>query len=228
MSKATHDRTPTEVKSARAQAWARAHPERAREINRAAKARNREAISGRARERNATPEGKAAATASRKKNAAKRHEYDLAWRAANGERYKASTKEYYESNKEKIKDYHTQYRLENPDKYRQIHSNWKKRNKDAVNASTHKRRYRLKNGGSWTAESWERLKAQCNWRCCMCGRQEMTDGITLCFDHIQPVDAHGWNLISNAQTLCRSCNSLKHRKTINLLANRLRWWPLGI
>jgi len=136
---------------------------------------------------------------------------------ANREKRKVYDRRYYQENTDACKARIRQSVAAKPDKYRAIHSTWKRENKDAVNASTHKRRARLAgNGGSWTEDEWQRLKARCEWRCLMCGRQEMTDGITLCFDHIIPVSLGGPNIISNGQPLCRSCNSRKHRQVLDL------------
>lgn len=128
---------------------------------------------------------------------------------------KAYNDVYQAANREACAERSRRSRLKKAVQYEAVSKAWKAANKAAVNAMTHRRRARLKgNGGSWTAFAWERLKAQWDWRCALCGRQEMTDGIRLCFDHIVPVSKGGWNIIANGQPLCKSCNSKKHRRVL--------------
>jgi len=140
-----------------------------------------------------------------------------AYRAAHLDAVRASGRSYYAANAEACGARIRQSIGKNPTKYQAIHSDWKRRNKAAVNASTHKRRARLTgNRGWWTAADWERIKARQAWRCLMCGRQEVTDGITLCADHVVPLDKGGWNIAANLQGLCFSCNSLKYTRVLDL------------
>jgi 5-methylcytosine-specific restriction endonuclease McrA len=102
-----------------------------------------------------------------------------------------------------------------PEHYQRNNQAWKAANKDAVNASTNKRRARIKgNGGQWTAAEWQAIKVAQDFRCLMCGRRE--PDIKLCFDHIVPVSLGGPNTAVNGQGLCRSCNSKKHRRVLDL------------
>ncbi len=143
---------------------------------------------------------------------------------------KLAQEEYRERNREKVKAGSTNYRKRlgaslnkrirqwrkrNPDRDRAIHSKWKANHKDAVNASTHRRRAQIKgNGGSYTAAEWQAIKAAQDHRCLMCGRREPE--IKLTVDHVIPVSQGGPNTADNIQGLCKSCNSKKHRKVLDL------------
>lgn len=66
--------------------------------------------------------------------------------------------------------------------------------------------------GTHSFAEWENLKAQYNWTCPCCKKQE--PDIVLTADHIIPLTKGGSNNIENIQPLCRSCNSKKYTKTI--------------
>ena len=76
------------------------------------------------------------------------------------------------------------------------------------------KRNRLKRSinGFHTFGEWQTLKAQYNWTCPCCKKQEPQ--IKLTEDHIIPISKGGSDNIENIQPLCRSCNSKKHNKVI--------------
>jgi 5-methylcytosine-specific restriction endonuclease McrA len=137
------------------------------------------------------------------------------YRATHLESIRALAKAYYAANKEAVDERIRRSIAAKPEKYQAIHAAWKQANKDAVNASTHKRRAAVKgNGGKWTASEWQAIKAAQEYLCLMCGRKE--PDIRLCFDHIIPVSLGGPNTAANGQGLCKSCNSKKHRRVLDL------------
>lgn len=69
------------------------------------------------------------------------------------------------------------------------------------------------NAGSHTADQWEDLKWESDYRCLCCGKKEPE--IKLTKDHIRPVVLGGSDDISNIQPLCKKCNLQKHKRWIN-------------
>lgn len=67
--------------------------------------------------------------------------------------------------------------------------------------------------GTHTLDEWKALKAQHNYTCVCCGRQEPE--VQLTRDHIKALAKGGTNTIDNIQPLCRSCNLKKHTKEVD-------------
>lgn len=89
----------------------------------------------------------------------------------------------------------------------------KKHYKQILFLSARRRCMRKNAIGTHTLGEWETLKAQFNWICPDCKKQE--PDITLTEDHIIPLCKGGSDNIENIQPLCRSCNSKKYTKIIN-------------
>lgn len=81
------------------------------------------------------------------------------------------------------------------------------------NAQTRRADRIKQNGGAFTPEQWETLKAQYDYTCLRCGRREPE--IKLCADHVKPVARGGASRISNIQPLCCKCNSWKGAREID-------------
>lgn len=74
------------------------------------------------------------------------------------------------------------------------------------------KRIQNQEGSSHTFGEWETLKAQYNWICAACKKQEPE--IVLTEDHIISLSRGGSDNIENIQPLCRSCNTRKMTKNI--------------
>lgn len=115
--------------------------------------------------------------------------------------------------KQRNNEYQKKWYLYNTDKSKIAKLNWRKNNPDKYYQHNKLRRIRESNAsGNHTFGEWETLKAQYNWTCPCCKKQEPK--IILTEDHIIPLSKGGSHNIENIQPLCRSCNSIKSTKTI--------------
>jgi 5-methylcytosine-specific restriction endonuclease McrA len=83
---------------------------------------------------------------------------------------------------------------------------WFKSHKGVKLAIQRARRAKAKSG-DFTAEEWEAMKRDCQYRCRACSRRE--PDIKLEADHIVPLKLGGEHTASNIQPLCRQCNASK-------------------
>jgi 5-methylcytosine-specific restriction endonuclease McrA len=91
--------------------------------------------------------------------------------------------------------------------------NWE-RLKPAARIHLINRRARIKgNGGTFTLEEWEALKAQYDCRCLACGKREPEINLTV--DHVISIFNGGRNEIGNIQPLCLICNISKGTKNVD-------------
>lgn len=174
----------------------------------------------------------------------KRHEYYLKnkdhniektyiWRSKNKEKYrlinkksrlkniekrKIYEKEHYWSNPEYYRVKVARWRIENPERakqYNKIHAPiWRSKNREKVRQISKNRKARLRGAeGKTTALDWLWMKEKYFYLCLSCFKREPE--IKLTQDHVFPIIKGGNNKIENIQPLCRSCNSIKHIKTID-------------
>lgn len=86
-----------------------------------------------------------------------------------------------------------------------------------------KRRARVSgNGGSYTILEWEQTKKLYNQTCLRCGKNSSV--IELTVDHVTPISRGGINCIDNIQSLCKSCNCIKHSHDWDY---RFEYWMNG-
>ena len=95
------------------------------------------------------------------------------------------------------------------------HINYCKKNKINI-AHLKARRYAREKGakGSHTLNEWLCLKDMFENKCANCKKEEK-----LTKDHIIPLSKGGTDFIENIQPLCKSCNSKKHNKILNIHEN---------
>jgi 5-methylcytosine-specific restriction endonuclease McrA len=152
-----------------------------------------------------------------------------AWRAKNKQRVQELNREFYEANRAARLEYHRQYRQthkeyfkeqlrifrqKNPTYHATVMREWARAHPDVIKAKDNARRiFKMGKPASFTAAEWKALKAQYNYTCLRCGRQE--PAIKLTADHIVPISKGGVGTIDNIQPLCRPCNTAKHDDTID-------------
>ncbi len=158
----------------------------------------------RAQWKRAQADGRAAAT--RERNKKQRTTYNTKWKRENKDKVAQQNKrrapkviEWLKAHPEAAKEHRRKYKSTHP---------------EVSKAYAHRRRNRLLAGGSYTPHEWLDLKSKYDHRCLMCHRQEPE--IKLTVDHVMPVALKGLNTIENIQPLCKSCNSKKHRKYLDL------------
>ena len=95
------------------------------------------------------------------------------------------------------------------------HFNYCKNNKDVISHLKARRYAKEKNAiGSHSLTEWNELKDSYGNVCAFCGSNaKMTK------DHIIPLSKNGTDYIENIQPLCKSCNSKKHNKILNIYEN---------
>ncbi len=175
----------------------------------------------------------------------KNHDYkkelDRLWRIKNSDRKKKRDAEYRKTNREKLRLQSKAWRKKNPKRSRELINRWTKENKDRVRSikrkwsrnnpyqwrkDNAKRRLR-KSGGSADGDDiakiskWERgwRKKGNRVRCYWCRKYF---GALLCHtDHIKPLARVGRHIIGNVCISCASCNSRKHKNSVDKWNSKL-------
>ena len=170
--------------------------------------------------------------------------YNKKWRIEHKEYFKEYAKKYRQKNKEKIskchKKYAKQYYQNNKEHYKQYYKNnreklleqnrkWLKDNpeymkkwyrtekgKAANQRKQSKRQAREKDIiNTLTAEEWINILKKYEFMCAYCGKKfTLFDRETR--DHVIPISKGGDNIKENVVPACKSCNSKKHNKIIEL------------
>ena len=122
----------------------------------------------------------------------KRYHTDINYR----QRRKISTAKWDKNNREKINRTVRTWHVKNPHKRSEYHARYRTR--------------KAENGGNHTANEFEILCKEYDYRCLCCGSDNK-----LTEDHIVPIAKGGTNDISNLQPLCMSCNASKQDKIID-------------
>jgi len=146
----------------------------------------------------------------REKLLAKNSEY----RKAFHEKRKATVNKSYRKHRDHVLEYHHKRYREDPERHNAMVKDWGQRNPDKLLSYVHARRARREsNGGSYTADEWNALKAKYGHQCLCCGRKEPETRLTV--DHVIPIAKGGRSSIDNIQPLCRPCNARKNVKEID-------------
>ena len=147
-------------------------------------------------------------------NPERARETDKNWRLAHPDEARQGVTEWHKANPEKRREHRAKYRETHVEEIKQSKAEWVKNNlQKAVLYHQRRRALLAGNGGSYTEEEWEDLKASYNYRCLSCGRVEPE--IKLTIDHVIPITLGGSNDITNIQPLCGSCNKRKGTQLID-------------
>ena len=132
------------------------------------------------------------------------------WRMRNKEHSRKYSNEYYHKNKDKCRAIQKKYLNSHKQQRNEYMKQYKKLNFKKYQHYGFVYRLRNRLSGTHTLGEWEILKAQHNWTCPSCKRQEPK--IRLTKDHIIPLCKGGSSNIENIQPLCGNCNSQKYTR----------------
>jgi 5-methylcytosine-specific restriction endonuclease McrA len=146
-------------------------------------------------------------------------EQERAYKAANPEKIRAKKKAYAKRRKHVIDAANARYRECNREAIDARLKAWREANAERYReiASTikHRRRARLAGaGGSHTVAEWKALKQLYSYTCPYCSRSEPE--IKLTKDHFVPISKGGTDDIGNLVPACKSCNSRKHARILEV------------
>lgn len=161
-----------------------------------------------------------------------------AWRTANKARLKARQAAYYlihrdrilarvkardAANPERVLEYHRKHYARNADRIKAYCAEYRKTHKAEKWASESQRRARKAgNGGSHTAAEWREKVERLGHKCYYCGK-----GGKLTKDHVLALKRGGTDDIDNLVPACRSCNSSKNAKPVEVYLTLIGNKPVG-
>lgn len=116
------------------------------------------------------------------------------------ERHRIQSIEYYYRNQDVCKERAGNWKSKNIEKVREIQFAGKMRRRARKNEV----------GGNFTKDEFRALCERYG-NICLCCKQHNP----LCADHVIPLSKGGSNSIENIQPLCHTCNSKKHKKTVD-------------
>ena len=141
---------------------------------------------------------------------------------------KLAEKRYVNSHKEQINKRNRELYKENPisDKKRKasIHKYRQTDKYKIIHKQSDSNRYALRKGanGKFTLkEFYSLLKSKFDNKCNICSCEFNKDNIAT-IDHIIPLTKNGSNNIENIQPLCKSCNSRKFNKLLDISVYRIK------
>jgi 5-methylcytosine-specific restriction endonuclease McrA len=123
------------------------------------------------------------------------------WHEENRPRKRAINAKYRANNPEKVREATESHRLAFPEKYIEYRANRRARKRNAE-------------GNGISAADIKFLSESQKYRCAYCGEKKL-----LTLDHIKPLALGGAHDVSNAQMVCKSCNSSKGAKDPFVFAN---------
>jgi 5-methylcytosine-specific restriction endonuclease McrA len=154
---------------------------------------------------------KASDAAWRARNLDRKKAKDAAYYVANSDKMKLQFKAAYRANIKKRKAYAAAYHKANHKKLVARVTAWRLANPEARALEGHRRRAKVKCGIS--RSELGTLREKYGKRCAIC---HVSGRMTI--DHVMPLSRGGQHIISNIQFLCRSCNSSKHARPMELFA----------
>lgn len=154
----------------------------------------------------------------REQNVEMLRQKSLTYSATHAEEIKARSVHWRANNRERHRRSVREWASQHPEQAQIAHGRWEKANIDKVRdfKRTHRAKRRASQepasvrAGDFTTTQW---RALCTWfqqRCLACGRKR-----ALTVDHVLPLRDGGTNSIHNIQPLCRHCNNVKARKSID-------------
>ncbi len=126
---------------------------------------------------------------------------NIKWHRENRPKKRAINAKYRANHPEKVKEATKAHWLAFPEKYTQYRANRRARKHNAL-------------GGGITATDIARLSKSQKYKCAYCKKVK-----PLTLDHIKPLALGGEHDVSNAQMVCKSCNSSKGAKDPFAFAN---------